>query len=1772
MGDELATKALGEFNSSPIDSSRRVEMTPSERLEAVLTDQLEHAAAASEKGLRPYESLRTLGEVIGGEYGDRVLFELFQNAHDAHAEGSIGSILLKFVVHNDERADLYVANTGKGFDWSNVDAIRNVGLSSKSVGEGIGNKGLGFRSVETLTDDVRIYSQAEAKSTEAFDGFCFRFADRAEIEQAARRVTSPELAAKVARDLPRYLAATPIDAQSDDIADFAKNGFATVVHLPLRGRAAVSLARSQITALAETEVPLLLFLERLEKVAVEIHDGGDVSRHRLTRKVVERPAPVQSSDIEYEVVSIGPGRRRYVVAHRPIDRDRLEEAVEASIAKEQQLVRWRDWQGDPKVSVAIPLAAADAEHGRVYNFLPMAAEMASPLAGHVDAPFYASIDRRRANFDLPLNAFLLDELADTAVRAALELKTIFGRALRNAVFDLATWEPEDLERLARVCERREIDWRELEVVPEPGREDQWCSLKDTFVWDERGFRLLRVPRLVKAGVAGLADPDLGARRLERICGMLDTVSLRAVPNEQDLAGWLEAVAASLASDRSSPKTWGTFYEECRKALPSVRALGELGGMRILRTRDGGIEAAMGIASETPVFVREAVGRRKKAEEAPLPPKALASKFSILDDDVPLSSGVVADFVNAGLVKRYDALEILAKIPATFGDRAAPKRREAALTWAFKVWRAEGSKCDEILAEIDLHVETIGGWRPAGEARFSEGWTAQGRNLTTYLAEASALSPDCAEAAQMQLLSEATWIPKSVALRKVWVDFLKVVGVEDGLPLLADETAPEIGEPVYTWNPFLKSEQKKAGRNASWIAANADVDLPNPHTNYSRRGDLWRFPGQLEHRTMPPEARRRLAELAMVQASQGDTGWAKWHLGRYERWGTDQNETELSTPAAVFLAKSRWMPVDGDEERFRRPGELWASTDGRRRPPRYMDRPRDRLVEMVETNESLSSLLFSPVIGLRDWSDREQTPFKLALMARSTPNLQPRERVAFRKAYQQAWEDICSSELDLPSDLPLFILTSTGNSVLEGNSETPPRVFVTGDPLLPETKAVLAAGEAVLELSEKDAEKDLVTPAIAKLREGGRFDALPVDAGQVGVLVDHAPLVVSNSDPLLVADGLEWLPEAAVLANEVLGQGLERRIPGGTVAERLRRVRLRRCGTIRLSVGGTTVEDPLRFYALPDNDHPTLVVGDDEDISWSVLAEAAPTLSTLLDGRMRSLETLLLRLAARRPTPDPRQRPSDEELARALGCKVNLVHDHAHAITTDHTLVMERFVPIVACITEITTAESLFQALGTSPGRSEIVESLAGIANRLPCTPEELVEELGRPDLAEVRRRLNLDFGELNRMLAALGGPVLTNEDELRRLFDTWKRELSSMALGRIRRHFWSDFDAGRSLDGYVSMRELDFLEFQEDWIFDREHLARSDVSVLLDATLDELLGADGGRELEPLEKVRRSSARTLQRFVEANAGVVGAWCFANDFPDPWKEGPLLVVKEVSRRGLLDFARVDEGAEIGFLDRAGVWPGGMPHTVEPTALGLDPDDLDGELERERERQERKEAEKRTISFAGTPLDTRRENFARSLVDLADVGMTDGDWLTRSRRRFSLAEQAARKSPKAGSGGKGGGRRRSTRVTEEVRSAMGFASEYLASRFLIEKHKKRYDNRCWVSENRGLLEIDWEGDDTLGYDFRVQTADVEWRYEVKSNLDDAFEFEFSQNEMRVAAECSSDSTRKYRILYIPFVFDPTRWRVMQLPNPLSADGRGLFKEVGAGATRLKFDVAR
>jgi hypothetical protein len=113
-----------------------------------------------------------------------------------------------------------------------------------------------------------------------------------------------------------------------------------------------------------------------------------------------------------------------------------------------------------------------------------------------------------------------------------------------------------------------------------------------------------------------------------------------------------------------------------------------------------------------------------------------------------------------------------------------------------------------------------------------------------------------------------------------------------------------------------------------------------------------------------------------------------------------------------------------------------------------------------------------------------------------------------------------------------------------------------------------------------------------------------------------------------------------------------------------------------------------------------------------------------------------------------------------------------------------------------------------------------------------------------------------------------------------------------------------------------------------------------------------------------------------------------------------------------------------------------------------------------------------------------------------------------------------------------------------------------------------DECWRSSNRATFCLGDEGDDSLGYDFRVETPRNEWLYEVKSALDEGGEFELSARELEVSGSASLERKRRYRILYVPFVFDPARWRVLLLPNPVSGEARNQFQVVRTGSVRYRF----
>ena len=55
---------------------------------------------------------------------------------------------------------------------------------------------------------------------------------------------------------------------------------------------------------------------------------------------------------------------------------------------------------------------------------------------------------------------------------------------------------------------------------------------------------------------------------------------------------------------------------------------------------------------------------------------------------------------------------------------------------------------------------------------------------------------------------------------------------------------------------------------------------------------------------------------------------------------------------------------------------------------------------------------------------------------------------------------------------------------------------------------------------------------------------------------------------------------------------------------------------------------------------------------------------------------------------------------------------------------------------------------------------------------------------------------------------------------------------------------------------------------------------------------------------------------------------------------------------------------------------------------------------------------------------------------------------------------------------------------------------------------------------------------------------------------------ETEVRHAQNCASERDKIYRIIYIPYVTNPEKTRILPLPNPFSEQGKDRFNLVGSG----------
>ena len=1763
-----------ERDSQPSDS------LPAEDLQRQVRAVLEHAVDAHRKNIKVYESLRNLNEVVGTEYGDRVLYELIQNAHDAHRSGDRGRIAVSLTIRSESKGTLYVANGGGGFRWKDVDAIMNLATTAKEIGESIGNKGLGFRSVEVLTDDVRIFSRRGREDSERFDGYCFRFAEWDEIEELVHADGVDTATARiVARTVPRYLVPLPLTEQPDEVVSYARRGYASVIVLSLRTAESMELARQQVQALADLDVPLLLFLDRIADFRIDVRSpDGSVQQRRLSRHQNRLGSVPGIVGCRLHEVRVGEDRR-FLVVQRKVDKARVLDAVKRSVSRAPLIKRWLEWKGQPTVSVAVGLSPGALAAGRFYNFLPMGDTAVTPLLGHLDAPFFADIDRRDADFDLPLNTTLMTAAAEACAHAALYLANqAVMKIPQRSVFDLVAWTGKHAGKLDAALDRMGSSLADASIVPVVAVDGvRWASLTETKLWPEGAFSLMKAPKVAKRTGARLVSPEIEGERLHRLKTMAGRKHLDLAPSGHRLAEWSERFARSLSDRQAAPRTWSRFYEDLNRVFEAAEEeLDALAGKAIILDRSRRLRPAGGHggASGANLFVRDESTRRRRAKGGvPLPPATLTRRYRFVEEKIVFKPDTLNAFIDADLVCQYDPVEALAGLGTVLGTRANDNRRREALTWAFSVSRSAGTGIQEALQTARLQVPTSSGWKPATQTAFSSSWTPVGRTLENFLVEAADRSPDCRRARDALLVDFAHWPPVTGGTKRQWVEFLKLLGVVDGLQLVA--TAVQEGGEGWNWNNLVHNGDSKLGLDDDWCREASRSTFGYPFTAYRRKGEAWRLPGQIEHAELSEIGKELFHELAFRHLEACGAQYLTFSVGRFKRATRNWDRKILPTPLAAFLRSKAWIVVSTDEEpRFRKARECWAARTKRDRPPRFMERISDTVSELVQGSEEFAELVFGDALGLRDWHSQDTAAERLQALAVVAPALGTHERTDFRKEYRRAWLDVSGTDTPLPRELELAVTRNGGLEILAGDPETAPRVIVTQNAQESTARILSSAGHALLDVGEASTEK-----VAERLVATGAFTPRGIDGNGVRLLVDGEPFVPRSSDPQLSSLQLGWLPEVVLLGHEILAERLERGVQRATVERRVRAIRVRRCRSITLVVDENEVSPrgAMNWYGFEHAKLPTLILSEDVPLSWLTLSrDLSRTVERLLDTRFRFLEPLLLRLFQSQDG-DSLHPPNDEVLAAALRCDAATLQEHRAVLRTDLGHVLHLLTPVVAYFGDVELARRLER---DAERDREPLDVLSWLGSWFPLSepaPADLIAACEQEsNRAALRRKLELDYERFNRVLLALGESPLSNEDELQSMYEAYLRQMGPGILERLRRRHATDFREGRDLAVYAARKSLAFLEFDPRWILTRETLDNEVVEAHLARSLDEILGQDEEIDLPSYRGLLDKNRKSIREFASRAIPVVSAWCRRNGIAvsDPWRsEDPQAVTRHLENSGLLDFDPVEDLRIPALCRRAGCWPEGMAQTLETGALGLDPATVKAEAKRRQRERERKIIEERSIDFAGARLDPGDPSFAEAFQQLAEQNIAaDESWFERSRRPrlAEFDEVAGGGRPPGGRAGGGNGRRRE-QPPKDQRQAMGLASEWLVFQYLRRRYGEAVDETCWVSRNRARFFGGDEGDDSAGYDFCVKTPQAEWLYEVKSSLADAGEFELTPNEMRVAASVPARGRRRYRILYVPFVFSPDRWMVLELPNPMGEGSRNRFKQVGRGSVRFRFETS-
>ncbi|MCL6739410.1 sacsin N-terminal ATP-binding-like domain-containing protein [Streptomyces neyagawaensis] len=505
----------------------------------------EGCLADLKRGRRAALEIKEVTErMLSPEYKGRVLVELLQNAHDAHpARDGVGRVEIVLDEDEGEHGVLYVANGGRPLGYKNFEALCSIGLSSKRPDEGIGHKGIGFKSVLQLTAAPELYSVVGA-SAKTFDGFCFRFARDEDFDWLAHQVAPdhPEAPGQLRANLSSLKVPVPVDDVPAAVVPFRRRGLVTVVRLPLRNAEARQEAVRQLRELADDGVPFELFLNRLGKVSVTHRVGGRGRPSVYTRKI---DLLFASRGLKIQKITLR-RRTRLIMVTAAVDRERAHEAIATGVESGPLTDDWHALGESAVVSVAVP-AGEPLERGRLYTFLPMGAQPTCPVRGFLNAPFHTDVSRRTMAESTHWNDLLLDTAAEACARAAVLVDEGRVTMPAGALVDLMCWDHDQMRRLELAFKTQGREFAEVPFMPVLHPAGARTSYRHGYLWHGPDRARVFTPQAVAAsGVREVIDTGLHPLRADRLVALGAARALGLLPHASVLAGWAESVVSHLS--------------------------------------------------------------------------------------------------------------------------------------------------------------------------------------------------------------------------------------------------------------------------------------------------------------------------------------------------------------------------------------------------------------------------------------------------------------------------------------------------------------------------------------------------------------------------------------------------------------------------------------------------------------------------------------------------------------------------------------------------------------------------------------------------------------------------------------------------------------------------------------------------------------------------------------------------------------------------------------------------------------------------------------------------------------------------------------------------------------------------------------------------------------------------------------------------------------------------------------------------------------------------